>query len=241
MRWTASVRDGRDFQRGDCARVLLPLPALTPCVSRLVRLSIWRVFGLASVLGLLLAGGVPPATAQSAGSYFHEAAQAYVSGNTATARRAVEEGLEVAPTDARLIALRKKLRQDGRGDGQGQQDPSSNGGDGRSQPSQSGSADAEGQEEAPSSEQGEESEFGREEDAQTTGSGPTDGPSTTGRPADVQARARGIGRAGEGRPVDTLSRAQAERLLRALEGQERQLLRRIQTGASEDGTVEKDW
>jgi hypothetical protein len=38
-----------------------------------------------------------------------------------------------------------------------------------------------------------------------------------------------------------LSRAQAERLLRALEGQERQLLRQLRRRSSTSQTVEKDW
>jgi hypothetical protein len=44
-----------------------------------------------------------------------------------------------------------------------------------------------------------------------------------------------------GHPVDTLSRAQAERFLRALEGQERRLLRQLRPQSTKRQTVEKDW
>lgn len=49
------------------------------------------------------------------------------------------------------------------------------------------------------------------------------------------------GRHGRRTAVGTLTRTQAERLLRALEGQERQLLQELQMRSAKQETVEKDW
>jgi hypothetical protein len=45
----------------------------------------------------------------------------------------------------------------------------------------------------------------------------------------------------ERRPPRSLSRAQAARLLRALENQEQKLLREVQGQTDEPQSVEKDW
>jgi hypothetical protein len=204
------------------------------------------------VVGLLLA---PPAAAQStADAYFHEAAQAYVDGDEATARRAVTQGLEVAPDDPRLIALREKLREGGRPDGQqdssstssdrrsGQQgnessDETSGGGENPSPsdtegPTQSGpKASSEGTE--PGSRPGSDAQRSDPSDGQRQGAG------SARRPSDARPTPTRRGRGG--RPVDTLSRAQAERFLRALEGQERRLLRQLRPRSTKQKRVEKDW
>lgn len=191
---------------------------------------------------LLLGMGAPPSSAgqSTADAYFHEAAQEYVAGNAAAARRAVEQGLEVAPSDPRLVALRDKLQQDGRPDGG--RDSSSSASSDRSQQD----ADPSSEEASPGTE--ETSDAGEEERPQPGARDPSsDESSASGqrsssqRSADPSLRPDTTGRGGSGRPIDTLSRAQAERLLQALEGQERQLLRRIRTQASEPQRVEKDW
>ena len=212
-----------------------------------------RLLGLGCVaVGLLLA---PPAAAQStADAYFHEAAQAYVDGDEATARRAVTQGLEVAPDDPRLIALREKLREGGRPDGQqdssstssdrrsGQQgnessDETSGGGENPSPsdtegPTQSGpKASSEGTE--PGSRPGSDAQRSDPSDGQRQGAG------SARRPSDARPTPTRRGRGG--RPVDTLSRAQAERFLRALEGQERRLLRQLRPRSTKQQRVEKDW
>jgi hypothetical protein len=193
------------------------------------------IFG--GMLLLWCAMEVPGAVGQStADAYFHRGAQAYVAGNTAAARRAVDQGLEVAPSDPRLIALREKLRRDGRSEG-GQDSTSSSSGTESQQDANSASDEATSGEDEPS-------ESGTEEQSQpgaedrSTG---TSQASSSQRPADASERADTMRRRGEGRPVDTLSRAQAERLLQALEGQERQLLRRHRTQDAEPQRVEKDW
>ncbi len=212
-----------------------------------------RLLGLGCVVVCLLLA--PPAAGQStADAYFHEAAQAYVDGDEATARRAVTQGLEVAPDDPRLTALREKLREGRRPDGQ--QDSSSTTSGRRS------------------GQQGSESSDEASEDGENPSSSDTEGPTQSGprassegaesgsrpgsdaqradpsgrqrrgagsgrRPPDAQPSSARRGRGG--RPVDTLSRAQAERFLRALEGQERRLLRQLRPRSTKQQRVEKDW
>jgi Mg-chelatase subunit ChlI len=189
------------------------------------------------VAALLLAGTALPAPAQStADAYFHEAAQQYVADNVQAARRAVEQGLEVAPTDSRLLALRKKLRQGSKptNDPQSGRDSTSSGSSPQSQQKSNESSTGGNQS---SSEQRGASQPG-DRDSPSKQSGPR---ASEQRPSDRAGRADTMRRGRGGRPVDTLSRAQAERLLRALEGQERRLLRRLQTRSSKRRTVEKDW
>jgi hypothetical protein len=197
-----------------------------------------RLLGIGSVAVCLLAGA--PVVAQStADAYFHEGAQAYVAGDRAAARRAVERGLEVAPTDPRLIALRTKLRQSGRPEGQ--RDSSATASGRRSQQSENAPSDeaTEGGEDPSPSENEGPPQSGPRDPASAEASRPGQRQASR-RPTDgaPQAEAR---RRGGGRPVDTLSRAQAERLLRALEGQERQLLRQLRTRSARRQQVEKDW
>ncbi len=193
------------------------------------------------ILGILLAGSPSSAVAQSsADAYFHEAAQEYVAGNTAAARRAVEQGLAVAPSDPRLQALLEKLQQSGRSPGR--QDSSSTNDSNRSQQNENSSSDesSESEENSSPSEQSDAQQPGPQSDAQS-GSGRRGSPSSSQDPSDDQQGTDRQRRPGDGRRVDTLSRAQAERLLQALEGQERQLLRRIQVRSATPRRVEKDW
>jgi hypothetical protein len=196
---------------------------------------VWTGF----ILGVVFAAGPYAVAAQSsADAYFHQAAQEYVAGNTPAARRAVKQGLAVAPSDPRLQALLQKLRQSGRSPGR--QDSSSANNSNRSQQNENASADesSESNENASESEQSDAQQPGPRSDAQ---SGAGQSQSSAQNPSDGQRGADAQPRSGEGRPVDTLSRAQAERLLRALEGQERQLLRRIQVRSATPRRVEKDW
>ncbi len=192
---------------------------------------------------LLLVGGSAAAQAQSdADAYFHEAAQQYVADEVQAARRTVERGLKVAPSDARLRALQKKLREGKRpNDQDGKQDSSATGSNEESQQGDNSSTDesSEGGQEPSEEEEGGATQPGRPESPSSEQAGPR---SDASPPSDGSARA-GRRRSGQngGRPVDSLSRAQAERLLRALEGQERQLLRQLRPESAERRTAEKDW
>ncbi|HHP7238529.1 hypothetical protein [Longibacter sp.] len=214
---------------------------------------------------------LPGASAQSIGAqgesgrqagdpFFHEAAQYYVAEQKQPALQAIQEGLEVAPNHPKLLALRNKIREqmgarpqpgdEGR-DGAGQEEAESSdsgkpqagkGATGQRPPpsSREGSgSDAPGEDGSPQDENrepGEESEDGASETQGEAGSPSRDGPS--GSPDAGQGRGDGEGQAGRSA---RLSRAQAERILDALESQEKQLLREVQKREARPRRVEKDW
>jgi len=201
-----------------------------------------RLFVLLGGLWLLAAA---PAAAQapadsSADAFFHEGAQQYVAGNRAAAQRAVEEGLSVAPGDPRLEALRQKLEQEGQPQNQADSAQANNQEQSQQNSNSSSSETSEeGQDDPSRSEQEGTAQSGSRDQSSAESSRPGQRSSTaasSGGTRDTQPRPRD-----GGTPVDTLSRAQAERLLRALEGQERQLLRRLQTRSADRRSVEKDW
>jgi hypothetical protein len=225
-------------------------------------------------LTLLLWGGlVPPGAAQPAPStgegYFHEAAQHYLGEDLAAARRLVDEGLRVAPENAKLLALREKLQQ--RGPSPADSDSTSEGEAGQSEtPSPESDAGS-----APP--QNEPGESGESEDSGEAGSqgassspaegsppeGPPDGdgrrspsqaasppsrsPQESQTPPEDASTAQREGRGGRpggttgASPSPSLSRAQAERILQALANQELQLLREVQRRPSQARSVTKDW
>jgi len=200
-----------------------------------------RVCWIGCVTVLLGMGSPRAAPAQSpADAYFHEAAQQYVADEVQAARQTVKQGLEVAPSNPRLLALRKKLQQGGRPDNrQNQQDSSSAGSkkgtneNGNPSPESSSKGGTE-----PSSKQGGAARSGPQEAPESNQTGaPSSRQRSGGRPDRTDAEQQGR----KGQPVDSLSRAQAKRLLQALEGQERRLLRQLRPRSTARRTVEKDW
>nr|WP_279304470.1 hypothetical protein [Salinibacter ruber] len=197
-----------------------------------------RLYWIGVVVGLLVGGGGAPALGQpSADALFHDAAQRYVAGDTEAARRAVERGLEIAPSDPRLQALRKKLEQQekqrggGRPSQQGQQpqnrrDPS-RGSEGSQEQSGASGEESQSQSDDPSR-------------SESSPSGTPDPSSTGSSGAKAQGR-QGGDRPGARRSARRLSQAQAARLLQALENQERRLLREVQGESEAPSRVEKDW
>lgn len=210
------------------------------------------------VVGLLLIGGAPAPAQSTADDYFHEAARQYVADNVPAARRAVEQGLKVAPSDPRLLALQKKLRQGQRPDGRQDDENGSSGAQDGSQQNENASSNRSSKGgQTPSSEQSGAARTGGQESDRSRPGGSRSGDEQEGRreeqrganarsssggsPADRPARADTTRRGRGGMSTTPLSRAQAERLLRALEGQERQLLRQLRRRSSTSQTVEKDW
>ena len=216
-----------------------------------------RLYRIGCVAALLFAVPSLGHAQSAADSYFHEAARQYVADNVPAARRAVEQGLQVAPSDPRLLALQKKLREGTRPDDRPDPQDSSSGSrsEGQQNKDASSSQSSNGGD-APSSEQSGAARTGSQESARSRPGGPRPsdrsrrdsereaGASSAsgGRPADRPARADTVrrGRGGHGSAAP-LSRAQAERLLRALEGQERQLLRQLRRRSSSQQPAGKDW
>lgn len=195
-----------------------------------------------AVMGLLagLLGGIggPPALGQSsADAFFHEAAQRYVAGDTEAARRAVERGLERDPSDPRLQALRRTLERQREQRGGGRSSQQGQEGQNQRDPSEGTSGRREQSDEA--------GQEGRSQPDATTGQESSQGQrarsASAGSVGDGTQGARGGDRTSERRPPRSLSRAQAARLLRALENQEQKLLREVQGQTEEPQSVEKDW
>lgn len=213
-----------------------------------------RLARLVGAVGVLLGLGVCSAGAQSSvDSYFHEAAQQYVDGNQAAARRAVAEGLRTAPSDPRLLALRKKLEESDRPKDRQQQSSSSAQQSQQNSNQSSDTASKDKGKASQSSDQGASQSGQADRSDESAMAGQQSGSNEAsrreaGRPDSLanssslsestpEPERRGQG----GSPRDTLSRAQAERLLQALEGQERRLLRELQTRSATQESVEKDW
>ncbi len=197
-----------------------------------------RLYWIGLVVGLLVGGGGTPAVGQSsADALFHDAAQRYVAGDTEAARRAVERGLEIAPSDPRLRALRKTLEQHEKRRGGGRPSPQGQ----QSQIQRDPSRGNEGsQEQSGASGEGSQSQSDAPSRSEASPSGTPD-PSSTG-PSGAKAQGRqGGDRPGARRSARRLSQAQAARLLQALENQEQKLLREVQGESEAPRRVEKDW
>lgn len=191
--------------------------------------------------------------------YFHEAAQFYVAKQKRQALRVIRDGLEAAPNHPKLLALKNKLEnqpgarpnqnEEGESETEGQQQDDAEPQEGESgqenenespqqqgeQPSP-GSAGESGQQGPPrppeqSDKSGEQEGDGQQqqpgEDGEESPDGQSGGNESSGTPS--------------GESTERLSREQAERILQALEGQEKQLLREVQKREARPRRVEKDW
>lgn len=186
---------------------------------------------------LLFLGGA--AFAQSpADVHFHEAAQHYIADDLSAARQAVKRGLEAAPSDPRLQSLQKKLKQAAntrRGTSSQNQETSGSQGEQSGRSGSSGSSERGAtQRDAPTAGSSEQS---RTSSRRPEPSSPSERSSEAAGDRNTDGQNTGPGSEG----TSALSRAQAERLLQALEGQEKRLLRELQARSSEKQKVEKDW
>lgn len=203
-----------------------------------------RLLFLTLALATVIAAA--PATAQTAMDYYHEAARAYIGDARAEAERAALAGLALDPVHARLQALLEKIREQPPENGDGQPD-SSDDADSSDPPEDSDEADS-----ADTGDDGTPQPSDQAADQQ-----PGDGQQQEGAPPETPQPAEpdeGEGPAGEGKdpaeidlPPDldvkpgAMSRAEAERLLRAVEADELDLLREVQRRRARPRYVEKDW
>lgn len=213
-------------------------------MTRISLLSTWMLLIAAVMTGLLCTrpSVAQSSVAQSRTPYFHEAAQQYLDARFDQALATVNQGLRAAPGNPRLEALREKIQQERRrqqsssGSG-GAQQQSQQGG----QPPQNAGQQGGNQREQSTSEPGDRSdqastEQGRSEESSGEGSASADDalePSETGQ-------ASGAARQGQEQGPG-LSRAQAARILRALEMQEKQLLRQVQKRQRLPQRIVKEW
>ena len=183
-----------------------------------------RVFFLIAAVALLAQAPAPRPSGPSPADLYHQGARAFVDGENDAARRAVEAGLAAAPDDARLQALKDLIDQQDQEDDQedgGQQDQSQNSDPGEQD--QDGEQGEDGQNPPDQPEDG----SGDAEQDQTRTAPPQQ---TTEGETPPPARERG-----------QMSAAQAERILDAVGGEERLLLRELNRAPSQRSRSDKDW
>jgi hypothetical protein len=191
--------------------------------------------------------------------YFHEAAQFYVAKQKRQALRVIQDGLEEAPNHPKLLALKNKL------ENQPGVRPEQNAGESETEgPEQQENAEPEEGESGTQEENESPQEQGEQPSPGSAGESGQQGPPRPPEPSDNSGEQEGEGqqqRPGEdgeespdgqsggnessgtpsGESTERLSREQAERILQALEGQEKQLLREVQKREARPRRVEKDW
>ncbi len=200
-------------------------------------------------LALVLFLAAAPAGAQSVTDYYHTAARSYIDGDNAEAERAAEAGLALAPNDAKLQALLDKIRERNPDDSGGEQE--------QDEADQQEDGEGEQQDDAQSGEQdGEESESEQPGEQQQP-EGDQQQPEEPSEQEPTEQQQDDAGTEGEQEPSnpqgggDTatpfdvkpgeMSRAEAERILRAVESDELELLRDVQRRRARPRYVEKDW
>lgn len=193
------------------------------------------------VLSFIACWLAPPVAAQSVADYYHTAAQAYIAGENAEAERAAEAGLAIDPTDAKLQALLEKIRERNPDDsgGEQEQENADQQEDGEGEPqqdSESGEPDPEADAEGEQQDQ-QQPEEPSEQDPQQEQQG--DAGAEGEQPTTPQGGGDQLGEF-EVEPGE-MSRADAERILRAVESDELELLREVQRRRARPRFVEKDW
>lgn len=195
----------------------------------------------------LIAALASPTQAQTSGpqtgaSYFHEAAQQYLDANLQQALATVNDGLRIAPNDARLRALREKIRQQrqrqqsGSESGSAQQPSPQGGRSPQDASNRDGEQRGQGQQPSPRTE----SSSNQQQGAQ----GQSEGQERQEDPSAEDAGERGsasVATRGGQEQGPELSQAQAARILRALEAQEKQLLRQVQKRRRIPQRIVKEW
>ena len=174
---------------------------------------------------------------------YHEGAQAFIAGDVPAASAAVRAGLRAAPGDERLQKLRDLIEQEQEEQDQrrgGQQDQDAQNQDTEGQRDDEGQSGGQGQDRPPEEE---EPGAGRDRtDTETTPPGDAgedrDGPEGDGRSV---GEGGPTPPGGEAVPEGQMSRAQAERILDAVGGDERLLLRELRRSQPRGRRTDKDW
>ncbi len=198
---------------------------------------------------LLLALLVPVALAQRAPQSaasdvaverYHAGAQAFVNGDMARAKAAVDAGLRTAPANARLQALRDLIEQEQEQQDQQQggqnSDQAQNESDGEEgQPGDQGES---GQDQPPPPDEPEAEQDQTRTQPQDPGQEQNGDDSQTGRQGDGRGGDEDVPAAAE---AGEMSQAQAERILDAVGGEERLLLRELRRTPTRSRQSDKDW
>ena len=180
-------------------------------------------------------GGVDPVAT------YHQGAQAFIEGDVAAASAAVRAGLQADPGNERLQKLRDLIEQDQEEQDQrrgGQQDRDAENQDTEGERDDAGQSGGQGQQDPP-----DDQEAGAGRDRTDTQNTP---PGESGEGQDgPEGQSAGEGGptppAGEAVPEGRMSRAQAERILDAVGGDERLLLRELRRQRPRGRRTDKDW
>ena len=200
---------------------------------------IWGGLLLACVLAM-------PVQAQPNGTrdvtpYFHEAAQQYVASNLQQALATVNEGLRIAPDDRQLQALRDAIQQERQrsGGGSGGQQESPEGGQNAPNANTQGNNESRGQDGAPE----QDNRSAGQPNSSSQGQGAQDGNASNNSEPRASEGGSGSrsGQNGDETRESGLSQAQAARILRALETQEKQLLRQVLKRDRRPQRILKEW
>lgn len=189
------------------------------------------------------------AAAQPAVDYYHDAAQLYIAEDNAAAEEAALAGLALAPDDDKLRALLDKIRE--RNEQQGQQGNDGEQEDTENEQTQQGEGQQQDQNASGEPQPGDEGPQQQEpggEPGQQPPEGSQDEPPPDEREGEMGAEGEPGENAqggGEATPFDVkpgeMSRAEAERILRAIQTDELELLRDVQRRRARPRYVEKDW
>ena len=168
---------------------------------------------------------------------YHAGAQAFVDGEIERARASVDAGLRAAPNDARLQALRDLIEQEqdeqDQREGGEQQEQNENPQDG-SEGEEGQQSPGEGEQPPPPEDPEAEADQTRaepqdpgEQESERQGQQPGQGGATSNGDAEAE--------------MGQMSRAQAERILDAVGGEEQLLLRELQRRPTRGRRTDKDW
>lgn len=150
-------------------------------------------------------------------SYFHSAANYYINGKYAEALRDIQAGLQLNPNDAKLNELLKKIEDELQ----------------RQQPSQGDQQDQGEQEQQQQQQQQQDQQAGNEQDQQQEQQGEQDQQQQAGA-QEQQEQQQAIN-------PEEMSREDAERILQALEGQEKDVLKNRKLKGGGKRRSAKDW
>lgn len=179
---------------------------------------------LAFLLAMLLAAPLALGQGASVEDRYHEAARLYIDGRTGEARETATRALRDAPDHTRLRALLDLMQEQPPNGGDGDQPedgPPQDDPDGAPEPGGDEPDEAEPDDAPPDSDQGREGDIGPEGDPRDDGQagGEQPGPAAPG----------------------TLTPEEAERILRAIEADERQLLQDVQRRRAPARHTGPDW
>lgn len=178
---------------------------------------------------------VATTSAQSPDEAFHDGAHLFVDGDLGQALAVIDGGLAVAPGHAKLEALKKLIEEE-----QEQQSGATGSQDQQEQKEEEQEGESEQQNPSEGNQQEDSQEEQGQEQEQSSENGTPPQSDSEQQDAPSESEPRQSNTAGQDNSEE-LSRAQALRILQALQHEEEQLLREVQKVKGKARRVEKDW